>query len=182
MAHVQADIAKVQADRDNLQAQLRAQAASEDQKVKVAHQEYALADIDKHQQAVTKIENDTNSKYYRLRVINNCNKAIAIALRYPALDGSIFVEGWYTLEPGESDMLADLNDTWFAYSAHAGNINLAGNENQEVSDEAFTYVEDLYYEAGWLQLRGNLYEASFKMVDFKMQNYGVYEHSITCAQ
>lgn len=173
--------------------QLRDQELTDEKKTRVVREQLELERLETHDETVRNLLSTTQStqsfkgtgkalnspRYYTLKVINHCDNTAAIALRYAAVDGLTEATGWYNLKPNEEQTLAYMSGAWFGYYGYSGNTRWEGDEEHDVTDKAFTYIDDQYYRAGWLHLPGNVRSVRFINVRFDVDPY---ELSLTCSK
>lgn len=114
-------------------------------------------------QLITERLSDT---FDRIHFRNDCNRSVYVAIRYMSLNGNWVTGGWWHLEPGESNYVADTRNTIYYYYA----------ESDDPTHNRLYWLGDDTYK----HIRGSEREYGFRRNEITTTTWGEWTQILTC--
>jgi hypothetical protein len=154
----------------------------EELKAKENHLEAYMKELQSHEQNMRSLSAEQKTNSWKIGFDNKCDVPIYIALKYRALDSDDVVEGWHTINPGETTFVGYTDNRYFWYFGHTKDRKSLwhGSIPHEVSEASpFIYIDDVAFRNGWYQLPGDTKVENFreKHID---SSFGPYIVRLTC--
>jgi type II secretory pathway pseudopilin PulG len=174
------DQARFEKEEQLKREELTAQQQLSQQKIRTQHEEFVLKNLDSHNEANGRLARELAGQYYSLEFRNTCDKQLTLAIRYAGLDGAIYVRGWYSLKSQElRGVGARTQSSWFDFYAYNSDGKVPGGRTVTVANDKFEYIDDQYFQAGWLALE-HADRAEFKEININQPNYGTFTYDLPC--
>lgn len=160
--------------------ELNAEQQLSQQKIRTQHEDFVLKNLDSHSEKNRRLATELSGQYYFVEFRNTCDKDMTLAVRYAGLDGAVYVRGWYTIRSQQTRGVGAITKgSWFDFYAYNTDGKIPGSRTVTVANDKFEYIDDQYFQAGWLPLE-RAEQAQFKEVDINQSQYGGFIYDLAC--